>query len=194
MGGNFAVCENLCNFVFGNKNNMNMIEKGTKIQHKDFGNGTVVEVNGKIATVGFDEWGEMPVEACQCSPIPTKSQLVDIFTSSLLHHIDEEQEKVNTQPQSGVEEVDLHFEALIQKKLCLATDNQLDKQLEVFHKTMQSNAKKKGKHLIFIHGKGNGRLREYIVDLLKKQWTSCEWLPGNSEKYGLKGAIEIIIK
>lgn len=172
-----------------------MMEQGTRVKHEVYGEGTVVAADGHRLTVDFDDWGRECVDAGACTPMPTTEQLKKMQKATgKTPEKDKTPARPHPQAKPVVEEVDLHFEALVKRKFCLATDNQLEKQLAFFQTTMRSNAGKKGKRLVFIHGKGDGKLREYLQALLEKKWPTCQCQPGDSRKYGAFAAIEITIK
>lgn len=65
-------------------------------------------------------------------------------------------------------EVDLHIEELVDNTSGLSNFEMLNIQLERFEKEMDDATEKNVKKLIFIHGVGNGRLRQEIAAILKK--------------------------
>ncbi|MBL7933282.1 MAG: Smr/MutS family protein [Bacteroidia bacterium] len=65
-------------------------------------------------------------------------------------------------------EVDLHIEELVDNTSGLSNFEMLNIQLERFEKEMDEAVEKNIKKLIFIHGVGNGRLRQEIASILKK--------------------------
>jgi len=65
-------------------------------------------------------------------------------------------------------EVDLHIEELVENTNGLSNFEMLNIQLERFEKELDEAIAKHMKKLIFIHGVGNGRLRQEIQSILKK--------------------------
>lgn len=65
-------------------------------------------------------------------------------------------------------EVDLHIEELIEDTNGLSNFEMLNIQLERFEKELDEALNKNMKKIIFIHGVGNGRLRQEIASVLKK--------------------------
>lgn len=63
--------------------------------------------------------------------------------------------------------VDLHIEELVKDSNGLSNYEMLTIQLERFHKELEEAQAKGMKKLIFIHGVGNGRLRQEILSVLK---------------------------
>ncbi len=64
-------------------------------------------------------------------------------------------------------EVDLHINELIDKTIGLSNFEMLNIQLECFEKELDMAIAKKFKKIIFIHGVGNGRLKQEIISILK---------------------------
>jgi hypothetical protein len=65
-------------------------------------------------------------------------------------------------------EVDLHIEELVENTSGMSNFEMLNIQLEKFEKELDAAILKKMRKLIFIHGVGNGRLRQEIHAVLKK--------------------------
>lgn len=65
-------------------------------------------------------------------------------------------------------EIDLHIEELIDKPAGLSNFEMLNIQLERFEKELDEAINKNMKKLTFIHGVGNGRLKQEIISVLKK--------------------------
>lgn len=65
-------------------------------------------------------------------------------------------------------EVDLHIEELVDSTAGLSNFEMLNIQLERFEKEMDEALEKNIRKIIFIHGVGNGRLRQEIASILKK--------------------------
>ncbi len=64
-------------------------------------------------------------------------------------------------------EVDLHIEELVDKPAGLSNFEMLNIQLERFEKELDAAIEKQMKKVIFIHGVGNGRLKQEITSILK---------------------------
>ena len=66
-------------------------------------------------------------------------------------------------------------------------------QMDVFKKTMAEYKNKKGQKIIFIHGKGEGVLRQAIVHELNYRYKSCSYQDASFQEYGY-GATQVTIK
>ena len=66
-------------------------------------------------------------------------------------------------------------------------------QMDIFKKTMEENKKKKGQKIIFIHGKGEGVLRQTLIHELNYRYKSCVYQDASFQEYGY-GATQVTIK
>ena len=66
-------------------------------------------------------------------------------------------------------------------------------QVDVFKKTMAEYKNRKGQKIIFIHGKGEGVLRQAIVHELNYRYKSCSYQDASFQEYGY-GATQVTIK
>lgn len=90
-------------------------------------------------------------------------------------------------------EVDLHIHELLDNINGMSNGDMLNYQLDVFRKTMDEYRGKKNQHLVFIHGKGEGVLRNALLKELKSKYGSCISQDASFREYGF-GALLIIIK
>lgn len=90
-------------------------------------------------------------------------------------------------------EVDLHVHELLDNTNGMSNSDMLEYQLDVFRKTMDEYRNKKNQRLIFIHGKGEGVLRNALLKELKSKYGSCVSQDASFREYGF-GALLVIIK
>ena len=90
-------------------------------------------------------------------------------------------------------EVDLHIEELIETTAGMNAFDILNYQLDVVRRTLDENLKYKGKKIVFIHGKGDGVLRNAISQELKRKYPRCLSQDASFQKYGF-GATMVIVK
>ena len=90
-------------------------------------------------------------------------------------------------------EVDLHIHELLDNTNGLSNSDMLNYQLDVFRKTMDEYRSKKNQRLVFIHGKGEGVLRNALLKELKSKYGSCISQDASFREYGF-GALLVIIK
>lgn len=89
------------------------------------------------------------------------------------------------------EEVDLHISELLEHQIGLSGTQMLQVQLSVFKKELEKAIRLNYGSITFIHGIGNGILRESILDLLK-EYKGIKFYPASFQKYG-NGATKVEI-
>lgn len=102
-----------------------------------------------------------------------------------------------TQPKlkkgSDILEVDLHASSLLETTAGMNNFDILNYQLDIVRKTLDEHLKEKGKRIVFIHGKGEGVLRNAISQELRRKYPRCISQDASFQKYGF-GATMVIIK
>lgn len=96
-------------------------------------------------------------------------------------------------PQDEVLEVDMHLERI---PGCegLPAWAALDFQMEYFRRIMRQNLRYHGKKIVFIHGVGDGKLRDAIRTELEEVFVmACTYTVGQWQQYGM-GATTVTIK
>lgn len=68
----------------------------------------------------------------------------------------------------------------------------LEYQVDTFRKKMDECIKIKGKRIVFIHGKGDGILRNKIVQELKRKYPRCTWQDASFREYGFGATLVIV--
>jgi len=99
----------------------------------------------------------------------------------------------NIDPKNTVLEIDLHINSLLDTVMGLSNADILEYQLNEFHKVLKENAENKGKKIVFIHGIGNGTLKQKIQQELKHKYKKYYQQDASFKEYGW-GAIMITIK
>lgn len=87
---------------------------------------------------------------------------------------------------------DLHINELLDTTAGMSAKDILDYQIKYFNDRMLENIRKKGQHLIFIHGKGDGVLRQAVVKELRYKYKTCRFHDASFQEYGF-GATEVIV-
>ena len=90
-------------------------------------------------------------------------------------------------------EVDLHAHELIDTTAGLSNGDILRLQMDKFHEVMQANLKNKGKKIVFIHGKGEGILRNELEKVLRQRYKYCYYQDASFQQYGY-GATQVTIR
>lgn len=94
---------------------------------------------------------------------------------------------------SAVLEVDLHIEQLLDNTNGLTNADMLTYQLDKFREVLAQYADHKGQKIVFIHGKGDGVLRNAIEKELKTKYKSYYYQDASFREYGF-GATMVTIK
>jgi dsDNA-specific endonuclease/ATPase MutS2 len=90
-------------------------------------------------------------------------------------------------------EVDLHINQLLDNLNGLTNADMLKYQLDKFNQTLQENAKRKGQKIVFIHGKGDGVLRNEMLKQLKSKYPTYYSQDASFREYGF-GATMVTIR
>lgn len=93
----------------------------------------------------------------------------------------------------GTVVIDLHADEVLETTAGMNSADILHYQMDVFKKTMAEYKNKKGQKIIFIHGKGEGVLRQAIVHELNYRYKSCSYQDASFQEYGY-GATQVTIK
>ena len=101
--------------------------------------------------------------------------------------------KKKSKKDDGTLVVDLHADEVLENTAGMNSADILHYQMDIFKKTMDENRKKKGQKIIFIHGKGEGVLRQTIIHELNYRYKSCTYQDASFQEYGY-GATQVTIK
>lgn len=92
----------------------------------------------------------------------------------------------------GLLEVDLHINELIDSTAGLSSADMLNLQIDEFRKVMDANLKNKGLKIVFIHGKGEGVLRNALMKELNHRYKGHQVQDASFREYGF-GATQVTI-
>lgn len=90
-------------------------------------------------------------------------------------------------------EIDLHINELLDSTVGLSNGDILQYQLDKFHNVIAEHKNSKGQKIVFIHGKGEGILRNEIEKQLKLKYKNYNFQDASFREYGF-GATMVIIK
>ena len=130
--------------------------------------------------------------------VPVRSVFVNaeqMKEALLKKRVDERQERQPARKeakQNHLLEVDLHIHELLDNTNGLSNKEMLDCQLREFRRVMDENIKNKGQKIVFIHGKGEGVLRNELIKELKRVYRGCTWQDASFREYGF-GATMVVI-
>lgn len=94
---------------------------------------------------------------------------------------------------NGLLEVDLHATELLDTMVGMRPKDILDYQLKVFRDTMNAHIKERGRRIVFIHGKGEGVLRQALLNELKASFPHCSHQDASFKMYGF-GATMVTVR
>ena len=97
------------------------------------------------------------------------------------------------QPKEGPLVVDLHIHELIDNTHGLSNADILNYQVDAFRKTMDENLRNHGKKIVFIHGKGEGVLRQALMKELNYRYKGHDVQDASFREYGY-GATQVTIR
>lgn len=91
-----------------------------------------------------------------------------------------------SQPQGadGIVEIDLHAAEILETTAGMSPRDILEYQLKVFRDAMQAHLAKPGSRLVFIHGKGEGVLRNAVIEELRRNYKQCTYQDASFREYG----------
>lgn len=92
----------------------------------------------------------------------------------------------------GVLEIDLHISELVDSTAGLSPADMLNLQIDEFRKVMDANLKNKGLKIVFIHGKGEGVLRNALMKELNHRYKGHQVQDASFREYGF-GATQVTI-
>lgn len=93
---------------------------------------------------------------------------------------------------NDVLEVDLHINELLDNTNGLSRADMLNRQIDEFRKVMDANLRNHGRKIVFIHGKGEGVLRQALLKELTHRYKGHDVSDASFREYGF-GATQVII-
>lgn len=130
---------------------------------------------------------------------PVKTMFVNAaaMQEALMGHSVKEKPKRPAEPLEQIKdnnniEVNLHAYALFDSTDGLSASDILNRQLQKMNEVMEKHKKDTGRHIIFIHGKGDGVLRTRILRELSYKYPSCRVQDASFREYGYGATLVII--
>ncbi|MCM1377942.1 MAG: DUF2027 domain-containing protein [Clostridium sp.] len=81
-------------------------------------------------------------------------------------------------------EIDLHIGELTDTTAGMRPADMLEMQLQTVRRVMKEHSKRIGQKIIFIHGKGEGVLRQAVIKLLRHEYPKAELQDASFREYG----------
>ena len=89
--------------------------------------------------------------------------------------------------------IDLHIDQLLDSTVGMSSGDILDYQLDVFRRVLAQYKNNKGQKIIFIHGKGEGVLRQAVIHELNYKYKQYQYQDASFQEYGY-GATQVTIR
>lgn len=99
----------------------------------------------------------------------------------------------NVRENNGILEVDLHINELLDNTRGMSSADILNVQVDEFRRVMDGELKNKGRKIVFIHGKGEGVLRNALMKELKHRYKGTDVQDASFSQYGF-GATQVTIR
>ena len=99
---------------------------------------------------------------------------------------------VDPKEKNGILEVDLHIHELVDSTAGLSPADMLNLQIDTFRRIMDENLRNKGRKIVFIHGKGEGVLRQALMKELSHRYKGHDVQDASFREYGF-GATQVTI-
>jgi len=94
---------------------------------------------------------------------------------------------------NNIVEIDLHIDQLLDTTTGMSNKDILEYQLDIFRKVLEEYKLRSGQKIVFIHGKGDGILRQRILWELQTRYKRFRHQDASFKQYGY-GATMVIIK
>ncbi|MDO5571599.1 MAG: DUF2027 domain-containing protein [Bacteroidales bacterium] len=133
---------------------------------------------------------DMPVRQIQISPEELKKALYE--KNDLKSNKPAKQHEVLKQ-KNGIIEVDLHINQLLDSIVGMSNGDILNYQLEAFRKIINEYRGKRGQKIVFIHGKGEGVLRNAILKEITSKYSGYGCQDASFREYGF-GATMVTVR
>ena len=102
-------------------------------------------------------------------------------------------QRIAKKEKDDILEVNLHINELLDTTAGMSNKEMLDYQMSKFREVMNENKNKKRQKIVFIHGKGDGVLKNEITKAIRKEYKKTDYQDASFQEYGF-GATMVIIK
>ncbi len=164
------------------------------------GEGVIKNYNGNIYIVEDESGFEYPMLRNEfiLSDISTEEEIIKIGKNINKQTSQKDCSKLKKQPKANTSRneriVDLHQNALFPNLHGLTDVDIHIRQKQEVIKVLSEEMNHHGKRIVFIHGKGEGILRNEIIKELDRHKAHCSYSDASFRDYGYQGAILVIIK
>jgi len=101
--------------------------------------------------------------------------------------------KLNLKSTADQEEIDLHIDELVDNSEGMSNGEILEIQMARFTTTLEGAIRAKTKRIVFIHGVGNGKLKNEVRKTLERSYPKLKFQDASFKEYGY-GATLVILK
>lgn len=160
--------------------------------------GVVKSIDANKLTIESDDGFILQFPANELILVPTSNQIRVTHQEVAQIKSAEEQDKKRSHPAPRPKErnapkmeVDLHINQLVKSSKGLTNHEMLNIQLETAKRQLEFALRKRIQKVVFIHGVGEGILREELYYLFRR-YENVKYYDADYQKYGL-GATEVYI-
>jgi hypothetical protein len=140
---------------------------------------------------------KVPVMLVQINENPLKVELEKLterdFQKAVAQKEPKKKETAIVLPNSDLIEIDLHIQELLDSYSNLTNTEMVTVQMSKFHQEMEKAIKSDVKKIVFIHGVGNGTLKNELRRELQRKYAKYSFQDASFREYGY-GATMVIIR
>jgi hypothetical protein len=181
--------------------------QGIFYKHGLFEISNAIDLNFNIGNVSFYKVGYFSDNKYfDSKALVLKKEEIDLkeafqkLTESDIAIVTREKEKAEKKPimqspkkENSTVEVDLHIEALIDDHRNMSNGEILEIQLKQFETSFHEAILLKKQKIVFIHGVGNGKLKQEIINKLKRNYPDFQYQDASFKEYGF-GATMVYLR
>lgn len=158
--------------------------------------GKVEEIKGNTVTIITEEGFSLQYEPKELIPATSKIQVSNFEAAQIKAQKDlpkkQSKKRIKTKDRNAPKmEVDLHIHQLVKSTQGMTNFDMLNIQLETAQRRLDFAISKRIQKVVFIHGVGEGILKEELKYLFKK-YDNLKFYDADYQKYGF-GATEVYI-
>jgi dsDNA-specific endonuclease/ATPase MutS2 len=124
----------------------------------------------------------------------TKENSVVVSDKILLDTTPNKSIKKEKPKENFLKEVDLHIQSLVESTTGLTPKEMLDIQMRQFRVEFENALAERYKRVVFIHGLGNGTLKNEIRRTLDREYKKYEYHDASFKEYGFGATMVILSK
>jgi hypothetical protein len=122
-----------------------------------------------------------------------KLRTVDFDKVTKIKEQKEVKKEYKSPKSQGIEEIDLHIEEILDSTSGMSNAEIVEAQLARFETALQTAVLSNTQKIVFIHGVGNGRLRQELRKRLDRNYSNLKYQDASFKEYGF-GATMVYLK